>query len=29
MRLAGETQRIDAPFLWGRKTLPVAWDCAD
>ena len=26
MRLAGATERIDAPFLWGRKILPVAWD---
>lgn len=25
MRLAGETKRIDAPFLWGRAVLPVAW----
>lgn len=26
MRLAGDTKRLDAPFLWGRKVLPVAWD---
>jgi cytochrome P450 len=25
MRLAGPTKRLDAPFLWGRKVLPVAW----
>jgi cytochrome P450 len=25
IRLAGPTQRIEAPFLWGRKVLPVAW----
>lgn len=25
MRLAGATERIEAPFLWGRKTLPVGW----
>jgi cytochrome P450 len=26
MRLAGPTKRLDAPFLWGRKVLPVAWN---
>ena len=26
MRLAGPTERVEAPFLWGRRTLPVAWD---
>lgn len=26
MRLDGPTKRLDAPFLWGRKVLPVAWD---
>jgi len=25
LRLAGETTRVPSPFLWGRKTLPVAW----
>ncbi len=25
MHLVGETERIEAPFLWGRKTLNVAW----
>jgi cytochrome P450 len=25
IRLAGTTTRVDSPFLWGRKTLPVAW----
>ncbi len=28
LRLAGPTERIEAPFLWGRKTLPLAWDVA-
>ena len=26
MRLAGVAQRIEAPFLWGRAVLPVAWE---
>jgi cytochrome P450 len=26
IRLAGPTERVEAPFLWGRRTLPVAWD---
>lgn len=25
LRLAGETKRIEAPFLWGRKVVPVTW----
>ncbi len=25
-RLAGEPTRVPSPFLWGRKTLPVAFD---
>ena len=25
LRQAGETTRVPSPFLWGRKTLPVAW----
>jgi cytochrome P450 len=25
LRLDGEPTRIPSPFLWGRKTLPVAW----
>jgi cytochrome P450 len=25
LRLDGETTRVPSPFLWGRKTLPVAW----
>jgi cytochrome P450 len=28
MRLVGPTERVEAPFLWGRKRLPVAWDIA-
>ena len=28
MRLAGPTKRVEAPFLWGRSRLPVAWDAA-
>jgi cytochrome P450 len=28
MRLAGATERVEAPFLWGRKVLPVAWQLA-
>ena len=26
LRLAGEPERVVPFFLWGRKTLPVAWD---
>jgi cytochrome P450 len=26
IRLAGPTERVEAPFLWGRKNLPVTWD---
>jgi cytochrome P450 len=26
LRLDGEPARIAAPFLWGRHTLPAAWD---
>ena len=26
LRLDGETDRLEAPFLWGRRRLPVAWD---
>jgi cytochrome P450 len=25
LRLDGEPTRVPSPFLWGRKTLPVAW----
>ena len=25
LRLDGDTQRIAAPFLWGRKVVPVTW----
>jgi cytochrome P450 len=25
LRLDGEPSRVPSPFLWGRKTLPVAW----
>ena len=25
LRLDGEASRIEAPFLWGRRNLPVAW----
>ena len=25
LRLDGETERLEAPFLWGRRKLPVAW----
>jgi cytochrome P450 len=25
LRLDGEATRVPSPFLWGRKTLPVAW----
>lgn len=25
LRLAGEPTRVPSPFLWGRKSLPVAW----
>ncbi len=25
MRAAGPSRRIEAPFLWGRKALPVSW----
>lgn len=25
LRLAGPTDRVPSPFLWGRKSLPVAW----
>lgn len=25
LRLDGETSRVPSPFLWGRKSLPVAW----
>jgi cytochrome P450 len=26
IRLDGQTARIEAPFLWGRKVLPVSWE---
>lgn len=26
LRLDGPTERLEAPFLWGRRHLPVAWD---
>ena len=26
LRLNGESTRVPSPFLWGRKSLPVAWD---
>jgi cytochrome P450 len=26
LRLDGRPERIAAPFLWGRRTLPAAWD---
>jgi cytochrome P450 len=26
LRLDGEPTRVPSPFLWGRKTLPVAWE---
>lgn len=26
LRLAGPTDRLEAPFLWGRRHLPVEWD---
>lgn len=26
LHLAGPTERLSAPFLWGRSSLPVAWD---
>ncbi len=26
LRLDGPTERLEAPFLWGRRVLPVAWD---
>ena len=26
LRLDGATERLEAPFLWGRRKLPVAWD---
>ena len=26
LRLAGPAERLEAPFLWGRRILPVAWD---
>ena len=26
LRLDGEPERVASPFLWGRHTLPVAWD---
>jgi cytochrome P450 len=26
LRLAGPTERVGAPFLWGRSKLHVAWD---
>ena len=26
MRLNGDTERLGAAILWGRRTLPVAWD---
>ena len=26
LRLAGPPERLSAPFLWGRSSLPVAWD---
>ena len=25
LRLDGPTERLEAPFLWGRRVLPVAW----
>jgi hypothetical protein len=25
LRLDGPTARLQAPFLWGRRVLPVAW----
>ena len=25
LRLDGPTERIDSPFLWGRRHLPLAW----
>jgi cytochrome P450 len=26
LALAGPTERLDAPFLWGRRRLPVTWE---
>ena len=26
LRLDGPTERLEAPFLWGRRVLPVAWE---
>ncbi len=26
LRLDGPTERLEAPFLWGRRKLPVAWE---
>ncbi len=26
LRLAGEPERVPAFFLWGVKSLPIAWD---
>ncbi len=26
LRLDGPTERLEAPFLWGRRRLPVAWN---
>ncbi len=29
LRLAGTTERVPSPFLWGRKRLPVEWVTTD
>ena len=26
LRIDGDTERLEAPFLWGRRKLPVAWN---